>query len=214
MSTEAAKPAVRGLYAIADTGLFTGTALTRAVEAALAGDARVIQYRDKGTDTARRRTEAAALADRCRAHGALFLVNDDVALAAATGAHGVHVGREDTALAAARAALGAGAVIGVSCYNELERALLAEAHGADYVAFGSFFPSRTKPRAVPATLELLRAARARIRIPVVAIGGITPENGGALVAAGADALAVIEGVFGQPDICAAAARYAQLFREI
>jgi thiamine-phosphate pyrophosphorylase len=204
-------PLVAGLYAIADTGYFTGAALTRAVEAALAGGARVVQYRDKGTDVARRHAEAAALAAACRAHGALFLINDYLRLAAEVGADGVHLGRDDPGLTAARAALGPGAIVGVSCYNELLRARRALAAGADYVAFGRFFPSRSKPQAVPATAELLRAARAELHIPIVAIGGITPENGGSLIAAGADALAVIEGLFAQPDIRAAAERYARLF---
>jgi thiamine-phosphate pyrophosphorylase len=102
-------------------------------------------------------------------------------------------------------------VIGVSCYNELGRARDAQARGADYVAFGRFFPSRTKPGAVSASPALLKEARATLRVPIVAIGGITPENGGALIATGADALAVIDGVFGQPDIRAAAARFAKLF---
>ena len=117
-------------------------------------------------------------------------------------------------LRAARALIGDNKLIGVSCYNELERALAAEQDGADYIAFGSFFPSRTKPGAVRATPELLRAARTQLRIPVVAIGGITPENGATLIEAGADMLAVIEGVFAQPDIRAAARRYTRLFQNI
>jgi len=181
------------------------------VRAALAGGARVIQYRDKTRDTARRERQARALAALCRAHGALFVINDDVALARAVAADGVHLGRDDATLAQARAQLGPQAAIGVSCYNELSRALQAQAQGADYVAFGSFFPSRTKPAAVPATLELLRQARALLPLPIVAIGGITPTNGATLLHAGADALAVIEGVFGQTDIDAAAKQYARLF---
>ena len=99
----------------------------------------------------------------------------------------------------------------MSCYNELDRARAAQAAGADYVAFGRFFPSRTKPQAVPASLDLLHRARVELSIPIVAIGGITPENGGLLITAGADALAVIDGVFGQTDICTAAKHYAKLF---
>jgi thiamine-phosphate pyrophosphorylase len=202
---------IAGLYAIADTACLSDDALHPAVSAAIEGGARVIQYRDKTNDVARRTRQALMLTALCRQHGIPFLINDDVALAADIHADGVHLGRGDAALAAARARLGAQAIIGVSCYNELERALAAEAAGADYVAFGSFFASRTKPGAVRADPALLRTAGARLRLPLVAIGGITPENGAILIQAGADALAVIEGVFAQPDIRAAAARYARLF---
>ena len=140
-----------------------------------------------------------------------FLINDDIHLAATIEAAGVHLGRDDADTVTARAALGPHAIIGVSCYNELARAQAAQDAGADYVAFGRFFPSRTKPQALEAAPELLRAARGALKIPVVAIGGITPENGGVLIEAGADALAVIEGVFGLADVRAAAARYAALF---
>jgi thiamine-phosphate pyrophosphorylase len=148
----------------------------------------------------------------CRQHGVLFIINDDVTLAKETRADGVHLGREDVPLAEARKLLGTRAIIGVSCYNELARAQAAQKQGADYVAFGRFFPSRTKPQAVQANLDLLREAKRKLHIPVVAIGGITPENGASLIAAGADALAVIEGVFGQADVRAAAERYARLFK--
>ena len=127
------------------------------------------------------------------------------------GAAGVHLGRDDANISTARAALGEDAVIGLSCYNQLQRALAAQAAGADYVAFGSFFASRTKPQAVPATLELLHTARAALQIPIVAIGGITTENGATLIEAGADALAVIDAVFNQADIRSSAERFARLF---
>jgi thiamine-phosphate pyrophosphorylase len=211
MSTDAARAAIRGLYAVADSAYLTPDAFVPAVQAALDGGARIIQYRNKSSDAATHARIARDLNALCQRHAVPFLINDDVALAAATGADGVHLGRDDLGVAAARAVLGPRAIIGVSCYNELDRARVAAAAGADYVAFGRFFPSRTKPQAVPATLDLLRQARATLQIPIVAIGGITPENGGALIEAGADALAVIEGVFGQADIRAAAARYAVLF---
>jgi len=204
---------IRGLYAIADSAYLDAESFPPAVRAALAGGARVIQYRDKSGDAASREPVARELNALCRAAGVPFLINDDVPLAAATGATGVHLGRDDPEIGAARAALGPQAIIGVSCYDDLERARRVAAAGADYVAFGRFFRSRTKPQAVPATPALLRAARAALKIPIVAIGGITPENGGALIAAGADALAVIEGVFGQADIRAAAERYARLFEQ-
>ena len=199
---------VRGLYAIADTLYLSEPRLVAAVGEAIAGGARVIQYRDKGADPVRRANQARALLALCRSHGVPFIVNDDVGLAATLGADGVHIGRDDPGITDARRLLGADRLIGMSCYNELGRALAAQSLGADYVAFGSFFPSPTKPQAVRAGVELLRAARAQLRIP---IGGITPENGADLLAAGADALAVIGGLFNQPDIRAAARRYARLF---
>ncbi len=204
-------PRLRGLYAIADTAYLDDARLAGAVEQAIAGGARVVQYRDKRNDAATRLRQTQALSRLCRERRVIFLVNDDVSLAKESGADGVHLGRDDLPLSEARAQLGADKLIGVSCYNELGRALAAGKQGADYVAFGSFFPSRTKPQAVCASLDLLRTARAQLKIPIVAIGGITPENGADLIRAGADMLAVIEGVFGQPDVRAAARRYANLF---
>jgi len=207
-----AKPSrITGLYAIADTHYLGDARLVAAVAEAIEGGARVIQYRDKIHNATVRARQAMALAELCRGHGLLFIVNDDVELAQQVEADGVHLGRGDASVANARAQLGSRAIIGVSCYNEIERALKAQASGVDYVAFGRFFPSRTKPGAVPAELSLLREARNKLHLPIVAIGGITPENGASLIAAGADALAVIEGVFGQTDVRAAAERYAQLF---
>jgi thiamine-phosphate pyrophosphorylase len=202
---------VAGLYAIADTQYLDDVRLALAVAEAIVGGARIIQYRDKKHGAKSRVQQASKLAKLCQQHGVLFIVNDDVELAKETGADGVHLGREDAAIADARERLGPKAIIGVSCYNELARAVGAEAQGADYIAFGRFFPSRTKPQAVPASLDLLREAKKKLSIPIVAIGGITPENGASLIAAGADALAVIEGVFGQAEVRAAAQRYAQLF---
>jgi thiamine-phosphate pyrophosphorylase len=206
------KPGIAGLYAIADTRYLDDTRLIDAVTQAIVGGARVIQYRDKKHTAVERMRQASELAALCRRQGALLIVNDDVSLAKESRADGVHLGREDVPLAEARKQLGAQAIIGVSCYNELPRAVTAEAQGADYVAYGRFFPSRTKPQAVQANPELLREAGKKLRIPVVAIGGITPENGASLIAAGASALAVIEGVFGQADVRAAAERYARLFK--
>ena len=147
----------------------------------------------------------------CHDHGIPLIINDDVELAVAVGAHGVHLGKADSTVRSARKQLGAEAIIGVSCYNELERAVEAASEGADYVAFGRFFPSQSKPDTVTADPELLRQARQRLGIPVVAIGGITPENGQPLITAGAQLLAAIHGVFGQADVQAAARRYAELF---
>lgn len=201
---------LRGLYAITDSALADGD-IIRQVEQAIAGGARIVQYRDKGGDGERRLHEAGQLLALCRARDVLLIINDDVALAATIGAHGVHLGRDDPALATARALLGPEAIIGVSCYNRFELAVEAKAAGADYVAFGSFFQSGTKPQAVRADPELLARARRELGLPTVAIGGISPENGRALIRAGADMLAVIRGLFAQPDISRAARAYADLF---
>jgi len=200
-----------GLYAITDSAFAEGARLVPAVEAAIRGGARLIQYRDKSTDTTRRRQEARSLAELCHAHGATFIVNDDVELAFESQADGVHLGRDDGDIATARVSLGPRALIGVSCYDSLERAVAVAQAGADYVAFGSFYPSQTKPEAVRAPITLLAEARNRLGIPVCAIGGITPDNGATLVAAGADMLAVVQGVFGAADVTEAARRYARLF---
>ncbi len=200
-----------GLYVLTGGGSRTEGGLLEDVAAAIRGGARWVQYRDKDAPPDTRATRARALRRLCGEHGVPLIVNDDVALARAVGAAGVHLGRDDAPLQAAREALGAGALIGISCYDSLDRAHAAEAGGADYVAFGRFFPSRTKPRATPAPIGLLRRARAALSVPIVAIGGITPENGAALIVAGADVLAVGHGVFGHADIEAAARRCAALF---
>lgn len=201
----------RGLYAITDSLLLSDGQLLTAVEQALRGGARLVQYRDKSDDIARRLHQAHILNALCQRYQAPLIINDDVELAAQVGAAGVHVGRDDPALATARTRLGENALIGVSCYDRLDLAITAAQAGADYVAFGAFFPSPTKPTEIRASLELLKEARQTLQVPIVAIGGITPDNAPSLLAAGADALAVISAVFAQPDIEAAARRFAVLF---
>ena len=198
----------RGLYAITDG---PRADLFAAVEGALRGGAALLQYRDKSTDTPRRHSEACALRDLCRGYGAAFIVNDDVELAAACAADGVHLGEHDQSIARARARLGETAIVGVSCYASLERARAAAAAGADYLAFGAFFPSPTKPAAARAHVDLLRAAKV-LGLPLVAIGGITPDNAPALIAAGADFVAAVSGVFGTGDPAAAVRKYTKCFR--
>ncbi|HEX6833692.1 MAG TPA: thiamine phosphate synthase [Rudaea sp.] len=197
----------RGLYAITDG---PRPDLLDVCERALRGGAGVLQYRDKTADAVRRRSEALALRSLATRYKVPLIINDDVQLAAQVGADGVHLGEDDPDVAIARAQLGPGAVIGVSCYDSLERARALAAAGADYLAFGAFFPSPTKPAARRATIALLDQARA-LGKPLVAIGGITPDNAPSLIAAGADFVAVISGVFGSPDPHAAAQRYAALF---
>src|SRR5690242_4721928 len=172
---------VRGLYALTPD-LEDTTRLVVSVSAALAGGARLIQYRNKAAAPHLRLEQALALKQLCRTRRIPLIINDDVELALAVGAEGVHLGREDAAVEAARSTLGARALIGTSCYNELPRALDAQRRGADYVAFGSFFPSSVKPGAVRATPALLQQARVHIKLPIVAIGGITADNAPALVA--------------------------------
>ena len=200
---------LRGLYAITPDP--APPDLPDRVAQALAGGARLVQYRDKSGDPGRRLDTARVLARLCHKHQALFIVNDDPALALACNADGVHLGRDDPPLEEARRLLGPNRILGVSCYADLERAA-ALASQADYLAFGRFFPSRTKPDAVQAGPDLLREA-GRLGRPLVAIGGITAENGGPLVAAGAQMLAVVEAVFGARDVRAAAAALSRLFPE-
>jgi thiamine-phosphate pyrophosphorylase len=202
-----------GLYAITDSSLIPTGELANRVARAIAGGATIIQYRDKQSTANERHQQAVTLAALCRQHDIPLIINDNIELAAAVGAAGVHLGKTDATLNQARNRLGTEAIIGVSCYNELERATAAAKSGATYVAFGRFFPSRSKPVAVPAEPALLQQARKLIDLPIVAIGGITPDNGGQLIAAGADLLAAIHGVFGQADIQAAAAGYNRLFHD-
>jgi len=174
------------------------------VEAALAGGVAAVQYRDKSADVARRHEQASELVVLCRQFGVPLIINDDLRLADLTDADGVHLGREDGSLKEARIILGKDKLIGASCYQSLDRARAAQAAGADYVAFGSFFPSPTKPDAGRADLALLRAAAQAIQVPLVAIGGITLASAPALLDAGADSLAVLSALFETPDIRAAA----------
>jgi thiamine-phosphate pyrophosphorylase len=200
---------VAGLYAVTPE-LDDTSELAARVEAAIAGGAGAIQYRNKSAAAALKRSQAEALARVTAARGALFIVNDDAALCADVDADGVHLGEDDAAIAAARGVVGPERIVGASCYNEYARAEAAIAAGADYVAFGSFFPSRVKPDARRADVALLHRA-AVLGVPVVAIGGITADNAGVLVRAGAHAVAVISAVFDAPDVTAAARAIAAAF---
>jgi len=199
-----------GLYALTFETADTGH-LLRQVEAALAGGVAAGQYRDKSGDVARRHEQASELVALCRRFGAPLIVNDDLRLADLAGADGVHLGRDDGSLREARIILGPGKFIGASCYQSLDLARAAQAAGADYVAFGSFFASRTKPDAPRASLDLLRDAAPLIQVPLVAIGGITPANAPSLLDAGADSLAVLSALFDTPDVRIAAHDLNQLF---
>ena len=200
---------LHGLYAITDARSFAGRDMGECVEQALLGGARLIQYRDKSEDQKQRLQQAQALRALCDQHRALLIINDDVALAKQVGADGVHLGIDDADITEARAQLGADAIIGISCYNRFELAEQAAAQNADYLAFGAFYSSPTKPAAVRAEIELLRRAQ-QFNLPLCAIGGITAENAAVLIEAGADMLAVISGVFAAADISAEAQRFATL----
>ena len=197
----------RGLYAITNgprDDLLAASAL------ALEGGARMLQYRDLSRDGERRLAEASALATLCRSHNVALIIDHDIRLALEVGAHGVHLGRDDDDPAAVRGMMGAHAIIGVSCYDSLPRAQAAARAGASYVSFGAFFPSPTKPLASLAPIELLRQSAA-LGIPRVAIGGITPDNGGLLVEAGADYLAAVSAVFAAADVRAGAQGFTDLY---
>ncbi len=196
-----------GVYAITDGPRKN---LVEDVELALAGGVAVVQYRDKTTDRARRRAEAGALLATCRRHGVPLIINDDVDLAMEIRADGVHLGEDDMLPAKARSKLGNDAIIGVSCYNSLERAREFATRGVDYLALGSFFESPTKPNARRATIELLTAVAA-LHLPIVVIGGITPDNAQPMLDAGADFVAIVSGLFATSDVKQTAQRYAALF---
>ena len=201
----------RGLYAITAATDTDPHRLAARAGAAIDGGAAMIQYRAKDRAPTDRHTAAALLLDVCRARGVPLIVNDDPALAAGIGTDGVHVGRDDGDVRSARRIVGDRCIVGVSCYDRLDLALAATGEGATYVAFGSFFASPTKPHAVPAPVRLLSAAREKLDVPIVAIGGVTAANGAALIEAGADFIAAIDGVFGGDDVERAARGYAALF---
>lgn len=206
-------PAIsRGVYAITDETLLTGDLLCERVEAALEAGLSLLQYRNKHSPWAERVTQCQSIKILCEKFGTPFLINDDVDLCLEVGAQGVHLGQGDARLLAARQRLGDSAVIGITCHNNLMLAREAEAQGASYVAFGRFFPSSTKPLAPPATIDDLCQARAMLRLPIVAIGGINAENGATLIEAGADILAVIHYVFALPDVSARVRQLNSLFQ--
>ena len=201
----------RGLYVLTPDRSDTAT-LCAEVAAALRGGAVLLQFRNKQADATLRRAQAQALLPICESFGVPMLVNDDVGIARELGAGGVHLGEHDARIAPARLALGPDAIVGASCYDDLARAERAAAAGASYLAFGAFHPSSTKPHARRAMPSLLSAA-AGFGLPRVAIGGLTADNARPLIEAGADLLAVISAVFDQPDVEAAARRFACLFEE-
>jgi thiamine-phosphate pyrophosphorylase len=207
---------LRGVYAITAQSLFDSDdrRLDSALDALFEAPPRLLQYRDKRSTAERRLALARRLRQRCHAAGCGFIVNDDVELALAVAADGVHLGRSDGSVRAARDRLGTQAIIGVSCSGSLERAWQASHEGASYVAFGRFYDSVTKPDAPLADIAVLRESREALPLPRCAIGGITPLNATPLIEAGADLIAVVDGLFGAADIADAARRYAALFATV
>ncbi|MFT6916970.1 MAG: thiamine-phosphate pyrophosphorylase [Motiliproteus sp.] len=191
---------LRGLYAITDATLTPEPELLIKVSAALRGGARIIQYRDKSRDAPTRLRQARALTALCHRFQRPLIINDDPELALACDAAGVHLGQGDTDLTRARALLGKNALIGITCHDSLELALQAQQQGADYVAFGAFFPSTSKPGARAAPLALLQQARQRLHVPIVAIGGIRVDNAPQIITQGAAMVAVIQDLFAATDV--------------
>jgi thiamine-phosphate pyrophosphorylase len=202
---------LQGLYVLTNEDLTPSARLMASVEQAIAGGSRIVQYRDKTSSPSTRVQQARQLQVLSKDTQTLFIVNDDIALAGACHADGVHLGKDDAGISYAREQLGADCIIGVSCYNDISLALAAEQAGADYVAFGSFYSSDIKPEAVRADIDMLAMARKQLGIPIAAIGGITQANAAELIAAGADMLAVISAVFAQTDIEPSARNLSQLF---
>jgi len=202
---------LRGLYAITDERLMTELDFLLKAEQALLGGARLIQYRDKSSDTEKRLYQASALKQLCKKNNSLLIINDDIELARTVQAHGVHLGKDDTSIEHARQQLGEDSIIGISCYNQLDLALEAEKAGADYVAFGAFFPSLTKPDAHTASLELLKSAKQQLQLPICCIGGITVDNADTLIDQGADMTAIITDLFSSNDIQTTASHITRLF---
>lgn len=200
-----------GLYAITDEHLITEKDFNKAIEAALQGGAKIIQYRDKSHDQKKRRQQASALQALCQQYQSLCIINDDIELALAVNADGVHLGKDDVALTQARRALGNEAIIGVSCYNDLSLAIEAEKNTANYVAFGAIFSSPTKPDAPCAGLDIIKQAKQRLSIPVCSIGGITENNIQQVIHNGCDMSAVISGIFAAKDIKTSARNLSEKF---
>ncbi len=205
------RSAPRGIYLITPDESDTARLLAR-VQPLLAAGACWLQYRNKAASATLRGEQAMALQALCEAHQVPLIVNDDAGLAHAVGAAGVHLGEDDGAIAGARSLLGPDAIIGASCYDELPRATQAVAAGASYVAFGAFFPSRSKATTRRAHVDLLRQSAA-LGVPRVAIGGLTPDNVAPVIAAGADLVAVVSSVFEAPDPVATLRAYLACFQE-
>lgn len=203
---------LRGLYAITDPNLTPPATLLHQVQAALRGGVRIIQYRDKASPAPLRLHTAQQLREITRNMGALLIINDDLNLCLECDADGVHLGQEDTPVSLARQQLGRNKIIGATCHGSEALANTAIDQGANYLAFGRFFASRTKPDALPADLETLKPFLQRCPLPTVAIGGITLNNAAPLVDAGFTMLAVINDLFDRSDTEQRCQQYRALFQ--
>lgn len=203
---------ISGLYAITPDLADTQTLLQQ-VRLALEGGVRWLQYRNKSADQSLKLQQATALMTLCRELAVPLIINDSLHVALEVNADGVHLGAQDCPISDAKRILGTAKIIGASCYDNLQRALDAEVKGTGYVTFGSFFASAVKPDAVRAPIKLLREAKARLSVPVVAVGGINLHNAGLLITAGADAVAVISALFNAKDIRETAKSFAALFAD-
>ncbi|MBO9482644.1 thiamine phosphate synthase [Salinisphaera sp. G21_0] len=203
-----------GLYGITDSQLQPDDRiLFETVEQALMGGMKILQYRDKSLDSGKRLRQAGALKVLCHQYQAMLIINDDVELALDVEADGVHLGQQDDSIADARARLGDYAIIGISCEGSLEKAKAAVEQGANYIALGKFFPSRTKPDAKNAELAILSQAREMFDLPIVAIGGITTDNASEVISAGADMVAVVNNLFAAQNIRDRARNFIALFND-
>ena len=209
--TNKTMPSAPGLYAITDCKNLANDEIIKKSKTILNVGVSLFQYRNKEANQQNKKKLAKELQLLCLQYRTPFIVNDDVALAKDIAADGIHLGQDDEDIKNARETLGS-IIIGVSCYNDLNRAIVAERDGADYVAFGAFFPSITKPDANITSIELLLEAKATLTIPIVAIGGITPENGKQLINANVDFLAIISGLYSATDTASATKSYKHLFK--
>lgn len=204
----------KGLYGITDNQLQPNDcSMMGTVEMALIGGMKILQYRDKSNDKKKRTRQAGSLRTLCHSYQALLIINDDVDLAIEVEADGVHLGQEDSSIIKARKRLGDYAILGVSAENSLIQARIAIDQGADYIAFGRFFQSSTKPEAKPAELSILSEAHAQFNHPIVAIGGITVDNAPEVITAGADMVAVVHNLFSAPDILNQARKFTTIFKD-
>lgn len=204
---------LHGLYSVTDEKLIVPEQFSATIKQILQGGGKIIQYRNKSNNENLRKHQAIELKRLCNQYKALFIINDDVELARQVKADGVHLGQNDSSISQARTALGKQAIIGVSCYNRFDLAQQAQNEGADYIAFGAFFPSAIKPEACVADIKLLIQAKQQLSIPVCAIGGINIDNAAQLVTNGADMIAVISGLLTQKDIASSAQKLSALFQK-
>lgn len=203
---------ISGLYAITPDLNHTNDLLNKTRQV-LEGGVKLVQYRNKSANDSLRREQAKLLLPLCREHNALLIINDHLEIAIEIDADGVHVGKNDVPVSAAKNLLGHNKIVGTSCYNQLGLAKQAQKDGADYIAFGAFFSSLTKPNAVSVSISLVNQAQKALSIPIVGIGGIQLTNARTVIQSGCAAIAVCHDLFQAENIKATAEHYVQLFAE-